>query len=81
MADYLAVGNENQGSFNNPRQKQWCVQKKGAYGWSIELITNSFDEAKNSAKRILAKGGMYTSIDRIMVSEITPIDTIITPIV
>lgn len=81
MADYRAVANENQGSFNNPRQKMWCVQRRGFQGWSIEIITNSFDEAKNVAKQILVQGGLYTSIDRIMVSEIVPMDAIVTPIV
>lgn len=77
--NYLAVANDNQGSFNNPRQKQWCVQRRGDYGWKIELITNSFEEAKNKANDLIRSGGEYMNINRVMVMEIVPIDIVITP--
>ena len=79
MADYREVANENQCIFNNPRQKTWCVQRKTDYGWKIELITNCFDEGKSKVKELLGAGGMYTSLDRVMMSELVPIDIVITP--
>jgi hypothetical protein len=79
MAKYSAATNENQGSFNNPRQKTWAVITLGSSGWGIKLTTNDFNEAKELARITLNKGGMFTSINRIMVVEIIPIDTVITP--
>lgn len=79
MSSYTAVTRENQGVFNNPRQKTWGVFKLGSSGWSIEKTTNCFPEAKEEARKILNRGGEYCSIDRIMVVEIVPIDTVMTP--
>lgn len=79
MATYSAVTNANQGTFNNPRQKTWAVMSMGMYGWSINLTTNSFDEAKGQARQLLNRGGEYMNINRVMVVEIVPIDTVITP--
>ncbi|WP_142415397.1 hypothetical protein [Hathewaya massiliensis] len=79
MAGYSAVTNKNQGSFNNPRQKTWGVFQCGNNGWYIAHTTNCFDEVKEEARKILNRGGQYCSIDRIMVVEIVPIDTVMTP--
>lgn len=76
---YQAVASDNQGSFNNPRQKMWVVQRRSNNGWRIELITNSFEEAKEMANDLIRRGGMYMNINRVMLSEIVPIDTVITP--
>lgn len=76
---YSAVTNTNQGSFNNPRQKMWGVLQNASSGWTIVLITNCFDDAKEQVRKLLNTGGQYTSIDRLMVVEIVPIDTVITP--
>ncbi|KEH92312.1 hypothetical protein [Clostridium massiliodielmoense] len=78
MANYKAVTNLNQGIFNSPRQKMWAVMNN-SMGWRIELITNSFDEAKEKAREFINKGGSCMSIDSIMVVEIVPIDTVISP--
>lgn len=75
---YSAVTNTNGGTFNNPRQKMWGVFHCCPY-WTLVLTTNSFEQAKEQARQILNAGGTYTSIDRIMVVEIVPIDTVITP--
>jgi hypothetical protein len=79
MATYSAVTNENQGSFNNPRQKMWAVMNLISSNWQIVLITNCFDEAKNTCRSILNAGGVNAGIDKIMVVEIVPIDTVVTP--
>ncbi|MBC2580005.1 hypothetical protein [Clostridium sp. DJ247] len=79
MATYSAVTNTNQGTFNNPRQKTWAVMNQGMFGWSISFTTNSFDEAKKRARQFINAGGIYMNINRIMVVEIVPIDTVITP--
>ncbi|AVQ45677.1 hypothetical protein [Clostridium botulinum] len=76
---YQAVASSNQGSFNNPRQKMWMVQRRSDYGWRVELITNSFEAAKDKARFLLDCGGEYMNINRVMVSEIVPIDNVITP--
>lgn len=78
MSTYSAVTNSNQGSFNNPRQKMWAVMQND-YGWVIKLTTNSFQEAKEQARQLLNTGGYNISINGIMVVEIVPIDTVITP--
>ncbi|APQ76834.1 hypothetical protein EXM36_07780 [Clostridium botulinum] len=77
--EYQAVASSNQGSFNNPRQKMWMVQRRGYYAWEIELITNSFEDAKDKARFLLDCGGEYMNINRVMVSEIVPMDNVITP--
>ncbi|EJP6472796.1 hypothetical protein FDG09_06910 [Clostridium sporogenes] len=77
--EYQAVASNNQGSFNNPRQKMWMVQRRSEVGWRIELITNSFEEAKDKAKFLLDSGGLSMNINRVVVAEIVPIDNIITP--
>jgi hypothetical protein len=76
---YSAVSNTNQGSFNNPRQKTWATMQLGIYGWSIALSTNDLEAAKAKAGELLKAGGMYMSIDRVMVVEIVPIDFVMTP--
>lgn len=79
MAQYRSVSNINQGTFNNPRQKTWGVMSEGRNNWSIELTTNSFEEAKEKARQLLSSGGQYMDINSIMVIEIVPIDTVMTP--
>lgn len=76
---YNPVASINQGIFNNPRQKTWAVMHKGSTNWTIQLITNSLDEAKAKVRSLINSGGMYMSIDRVMIVEIVPIDTAITP--
>ncbi|WP_315114574.1 hypothetical protein [uncultured Clostridium sp.] len=78
---YNGVSNANQGIFNNPRQKMWAVfiYNRAVYGTSslkLEYTTNSFDEAKTYARGKLNNG---VKIDDIIVTEIVPIDTVITP--
>ncbi|MCD3254348.1 hypothetical protein [Clostridium botulinum] len=77
---YQPVYKENQGIFNNPRQKMWMVMHyySGDYGsgWTIDLFTNSFFEAKAKTNDLLRNG---TRLDRIIVSEVTPIDNVIVP--
>ncbi|WMJ80979.1 hypothetical protein RBU49_01630 [Clostridium sp. MB40-C1] len=77
---YQPVYHNNQGVFNNPRQRVWSVwyyyTSEYSSGWAISLITNSFDEAKQKANELLRNG---TRMDRIIVNEIVPIDTVITP--
>ncbi|AKA70122.1 hypothetical protein [Clostridium scatologenes] len=75
--NYSAVMNTNT-SFNQPRQKTWVVFHNAPF-WTIKLITTSFAEAQSKAKEILSTGGVFTSIDRIMVCEIAPLDFIMTP--
>lgn len=79
MANYYAIANTNQGTFNNPRQKMWGVMTLGAAGWGISLTTNSFDEAKEDVRNKINAGGMFMNINRVMLVEIVPIDTVITP--
>jgi hypothetical protein len=81
MATYKSVSNSNQGVFNNPRQKTWATMNMSATGWVIALTTNDFDAAKQKAADLLKAGGIFMSINRVMVVEIVPIDTIITPLV
>ena len=81
MSNYLAVSNTNQGSFNNPRQKTWAVMQSGVYGWGITYMGGDFEYAKKIYGDILRAGGMYTSIDRVMILEVVPADIAITPTV
>lgn len=78
---YSAVSNTNQGSFNNPRHKMWATMQFGMMGWSFAYIGNDFEQAKKTAGALLKAGGMYMSIDRVMVVEICPIDFMMTPTV
>lgn len=77
---YEPVYFNNQGNFNNPRQKMWAVWKysRGEYssGWSLVNTTNCFIEAKNIANDLL-RG--KTMLQDIIVCELVPIDSIITP--
>ncbi|MCD3223835.1 hypothetical protein [Clostridium botulinum] len=77
---YRSVYQENQGIFNNPRQKMWMVMYyysgENSSGWAIDLFTNSFMEAKTKANELLKTG---TRLDRIVVSEVVPIDNVIVP--
>lgn len=79
MASYKAVTNTNQGTFNNPRQKTWAVMTLGEYGWGIKSTTNSFEEAKEETRKLINAGGMYMNINRVMIVEIVPIDTVMAP--
>lgn len=79
--NYLAVSNTNQGSFNNPRQKTWATMQMGIYGWGFAYTGNDYEAAKDKAAELLRAGGMYMSVDRVMVVEICPIDFIMTPTV
>ncbi|MCB2300406.1 hypothetical protein [Clostridium tagluense] len=76
MNNYSSVSNANQGSFNNPRQKTWTIMQLGLYGWSIALSTTSFDEAQGTANNLLRSG---VKLDNIMMNELVPMDSIITP--
>ena len=77
---YKPVYQENQGIFNNPRQKMWMVMHyysgESSSGWNMDLFTNSFSEAKAKANELLRTG---TRLDRIVVSEVVPIDNVIIP--
>lgn len=77
--DYNPVYQSNT-SFGNPRQKTWCVFHHGGT-WQPELITNSFPEAQEYAKNIIAAGGTFSGVDRVMVCEVVPIDIVMTPTV
>lgn len=78
---YSAVSNTNQGSFNNPRQKTWATMQLGNWGWDFAYLGNDFEAAKAKASELLRAGGMFMSIDRVIVVEICPIDFIMTPLV
>ena len=80
-SSYSAVSNPNQGTFNNPRQKMWFTMQLGMMGWSIALSTNDLEQAKDKAAELLRAGGMYMSIDRVIVVEVVPIDFTMTPTV
>lgn len=67
-------------SFGNPRQKTWCVFHQNGV-WNPGLITNSFSEAQDYAKGIIAAGGVFSGLDHIMVVEIVPNDIVMAPTV
>lgn len=67
-------------TFGNPRQKTWAVFQY-SLGWALKLTTTSFSEAQSYVKDLLAAGGMYTSVNKIIVCEIVPIDIVIAPTV
>ncbi|WPC42973.1 hypothetical protein [Clostridium sp. JS66] len=76
--NYQAVMYSNT-TFNQPRQTQWAVLSKGMYGWDIKTIDPSLAKVEQAAKNILASGGEYTNINKIMVVQIMPLDFIMTP--
>lgn len=75
--DYSAVTNANS-TFNQPRQKMWVVLQQAPF-WTLKIITPSFTEAQSKVKEILSGGGIYASIDKIILCEIVPIDFAMTP--
>lgn len=75
---YVSVSKDNS-SFKNPRQKTWIVLNLGSSGWQIKNITQSYSEVQSSVKELFDAGGMYMNINRVMVGELIPIDTVITP--
>jgi asparagine N-glycosylation enzyme membrane subunit Stt3 len=79
-AQYYAISQPNT-TFNQPRQRTWAVIRKNDYGWQLDLESSSFSLVQRRAKQILDAGGEYTSINKVMVVEIIPIDTVITPTV
>ncbi|NMM62370.1 hypothetical protein HBE96_06640 [Clostridium sp. P21] len=76
--NYKAISQPNT-TFNQPRQKEWIVFHSGDCGWQIKKQTSSFLEAQSEVKELLSNGGMYTSINRVMMCEVVPIDMVITP--
>ena len=76
MASYSSVYNTNQGTFNNPRQKTWVVMQLSQQGWGVLLTTSCFDEAKETVNNSLRHG---VNLDELMMSELVPIDSVITP--
>lgn len=86
-AGYSSVSNDGQGSFHNPRQKTWGVfqlittssENISTTGLQLILITTNFIEVKDKVRAILNAGGISAGIDNIIVTEIVPIDTVITP--
>ncbi|EPY2277922.1 hypothetical protein ACXAT3_002674 [Clostridium sporogenes] len=80
VTQYKSVYNENQGIFNNPRQKMWGVFHNwdGSY-WRPEIFTNNFDEAKEKFREILHGNREKSGIDNIILCEIVPTDTILIP--
>lgn len=76
---YKSVYNENQGMFNNPRQKMWGIFHSTTSGWRPEIFTNNFDEAKDKFREILHSSSQYSGIDDIVLCEIVPSDTILVP--
>lgn len=77
---YKPVSRENQGTFNNPRQKTWAIWTLSVYReyvtWNIEYVDNSFVNVKNKVKELVSNG---KPLDKLVVCELVPIDTMILP--
>lgn len=76
---YSAVTNPNQGVFNNPRQKTWGIFSVTTNGWVLNFTSNDFSAIRENFRQLLNNGGQYTNINNLIVVEIVPVDTVITP--
>lgn len=68
-------------SFGQPRQRQWIILKKGDYGWTPDTQDTSLSVIRGRLKTLIDGGGMSMSLDRLIVAELVPIDTLIVPTV
>lgn len=68
-------------SFGQPRQKQWVLFKRGDMGWAPDMQSTSLPQIRARLKSLIDGGGMSMSLDRLIVAELVPIDTLIVPTV
>ena len=84
MATFNSVYNNNQGSFNNPRQKLWAVliaDSNSANYWRPVIVTNDYQEAQQEAKYQINYNRWYVHnmLDKVLLVEVVPMDFVVTP--